>query len=222
MKRILIKLLQFILKPVLIILSKKRIPRFSQDFKGRHVYMISELPGGEAKWTGQRRRKADLGNTHPWNRYFNKALRTKPKTLAEIEAFLLKCKYLSDQKTRSQDDFWEPPDVFEKRKTGDCEDHAIWAWRHLHDMGYKTRFVLGLSGEWHAWVHIFINGRAYLLEATQKYKWFPKVDSYDAHWSVECIGKKKFAFFLHPGSRADQEIGHPEFAYKWSQGTLTR
>lgn len=95
--------------------------------------------------------------------------------MAEIEAFLGKCQYLSDRKTRSQLVFWEPPDEFEKRRTGDCEDHAIWAWRQLDDLGYKTRFVLGRYNRWHAWVHIFINGRVYLLEATQKHKWFPNV-----------------------------------------------
>ena len=125
----------------------------------------------------------------------------KVKNLADIEAFLFKCKYMSDRKTRSQSDFWEPPDEFEKRRTGDCEDHAIWAWRHLHDMGYKARLVLGNYRRWHAWVHIFVNGRAYLLEATQKDRWFPQTDSYDAWWSVERIGNKKFAFFLHSGDK---------------------
>ena len=36
-------------------------------------------------WLGTRRRKAKLGNTHPWNRYFNRKLVTHPQTLAEIE-----------------------------------------------------------------------------------------------------------------------------------------
>ncbi len=199
MKRFFINFLQVALKPVFNLFYKNRLPKFSEDFKGKRVFMISELPGGEKQWTGQRRRKANLGNTHPWNRYFNKPLTTKPETLAQIQSFLQKCKYLSDQKTRSRSDFWEPPDVFEKRKTGDCEDHAIWAWRHLHDMGYKTRLVLGTYNSWHAWVHIFINGRAYLMEATQKHNWFPNIDGYDAHWSVECTGKKKFSFFQHSG-----------------------
>jgi hypothetical protein len=216
MKKLVFKLLRFILMPVFNIIYKKRLPNFRQDFVGKRVFMISELPGGENQWLGQRRRKTQLGNTHPWNRYFNKPLKTKPQTLAQIEAFLCKCRYLSDQKTRSQSDFWEPPDEFEKRKTGDCEDHAIWAWRHLDGLGYKTRFVLGNCGRWHAWVHIFINGRVYLLEATQKHKWFPNIKSYDAWWSVERVGKKKFAFFLHSENKDDQEIGKPEFAYKWS------
>jgi len=217
MKLFFLKMLRFLLKPIFLLTYKKVLPKFAEDFPGNRVFMISELPGGEDQWIGIRRRKADLGNTHPWNRYFNKPLNTHPKTLAEIETFLLSCKYLSDRKTRSQSDFWEPPDIFEQRKTGDCEDHAIWAWRHLDNLGYKARLVLGKCKKWHAWVHILVNGRAYLLEATQKHKWFPFTESYDAHWSVERVGKKKFAFFLHAGSDEGQSIGSPEFGYKWSQ-----
>ncbi len=201
MKKLFFRLISFVLRPVVTLIYKKQLPNFADDFNCKRVFMISELPGGEKRWTGERRRKTRLGNTHPWNRYFNKPLKTSPENLADIEAFLLKCKYMSDRKTRSQSDFWEPPDEFEKRRTGDCEDHAIWAWRHLHDMGYKARLVLGNYRRWHAWVHIFVNGRAYLLEATQKDRWFPQADSYDAWWSVERIGNKKFAFFLHSGKK---------------------
>jgi hypothetical protein len=193
------------------------LPHFAEDFPGKRVFIISELPGGEDQWIGIHRRNANLGNTHPWNRYFNKPLNTHPTTLSDIEAFLLSCKYRSDRITRSQSDFWEPPDIFKKRKTGDCEDHAIWAWRILDDLGYKARLVLGKYKRWHAWVHIFTNGRAYLLEATQKHNWFPSTGSYDAHWQVERVGKKKFALFLHTGSAEGRIIDSPEFGYKWSQ-----
>lgn len=160
--------------------------------------MISALPGGKANWQGKKHRKANLGNTHPWNRYFYKPLSTNPKTLKDIEKFLKKCKYLSDRKTRSHEDFWEPPDIFEKRRKGDCEDHAIWAWRQLYDMGFKARLVLGtLESHGHAWVHIFVNGRSYLLEPTQKYDWFPKLSYYKASWSIEHNEEKKFLFFDH-------------------------
>ena len=216
MKRLIVKSLRLLLRPVFILFHKKRLPHYTNDFKGPRAFIIAELPGGSAHWEGERRRKAYLGNTHPWNRYFNKPLRINPKSLADIEASLITCRYLSDQKTRSQSDFWEPPDIFEKRMTGDCEDHAIWAWRQLHQLGYKARLVIGKYNEWHARVHIFANGRAYLLEATQKFKWFPNTKLYDAYWSVERVDKKKFAFFLHDGTKRDQEAGRPEFAYKWS------
>ena len=193
-----IRVLRFLLRPFFIILFNRYFPHFGEYFKGKRTYFLAELRGGQELWIGTRRRKAKLGNTHPWNRYFNKELVTHPENLAEIEKFLLGCKYLSDRMTRSQRDFWEPPDIFEKRRTGDCEDHAIWAWRHLHDLGYKSRFVLGkLGGGWHAWVHVFRNGRTYLLEATQKSHWFPNVNAYEARWSVERREGKKFEFYDH-------------------------
>ena len=194
----LIRILRILLKPFFIILYKRYLPHFSEDFKGKRTYFLAELRGGQELWLGTRRRKAKLGNTHPWNRYFNRKLVTCPQTLAEIEKFLVGCKYLSDRITRSQKDFWEPPDIFEKRKTGDCEDHAIWAWRHLYDLGYKVRLVLGqCRGGGHAWVHVFRNGRTYLLEATQKCHWFPNANEYEAHWSVERRKGKKFEFYDH-------------------------
>jgi len=212
MKSIIIKIIRMILSPLSILIYNNQLPSFTKDFSCKRVYMICELPGGAIQWEGQRRRRTQLGNTHPWNRYFNTPLKTKPQTLVEIESFLSRCKYLSDRKTRSQSDFWEPQDEFEKRRTGDCEDHAIWAWRHLHDLGFRARFVLGDCDGWHAWVHIFVNGRVYLLEATQKHKWFPEIKSYDPWWSVEKIGKKKFAFFQHAEYTESKVLDHPQFA----------
>lgn len=162
--------------------------------------MVRELSGGAKKWLGVKRRHANLGNTHPWNRYFNHPLKTRPKTLFDVERFLMKCKYMSDRATRSQKDFWEPPDIFEKRRTGDCEDHAIWAWRQLDELGYQARLVLGACGgkkDGHAWVHIFINDRCYLMEATSKYYWLPNPKHYKASWSVEHDIEKKVLFFEH-------------------------
>ena len=131
--------------------------------------------------------------------------------MAEIEIFLVGCRYLSDRKTRSQKDFWEPPDIFEKRRAGDCEDHAIWAWRQLHELGYKTRFVIGTcNGGGHAWVHIFANGRAYLMEPTQKFKWFPNAKAFEARWSVERYEKKKFAYFDHFTEATEEPLTDPK------------
>jgi len=172
MKNLIKRILFHILNPIFLILYRKYLPNFKQDFNCAPVFMIRELPGGEKEWQGKKHRKAYLGNTHPWNRYFNKPLSTRPENLKDIESFLRKCKYVSDRETRSQKDFWEPPDIFEKRRKGDCEDHSIWAWRQLDDMDFKARLVIGTSESCgHAWVHIFVNGRCYLLEATHKHGW---------------------------------------------------
>ena len=167
---ILRRIIRFFLIPIVRIVYSRRLPNFFSDFQGKRAFLICELSGGEEHWKGIRRRRAHLGNTHPWNRYFNRPLATHLKTLAEIEAFVLGCRYLSDRKTRSSKDFWEPPDIFERRRTGDCEDHAIWAWRQLYELGYKTRLVLGkCHNKGHAWVLVFTNGRAYLMEPTFKH-----------------------------------------------------
>ncbi len=198
MTSILRKIIGAILKPIFMLLYHLILNHFKQDFDGPPVFMITELTGGEDAWLGKKQRHANLGNTHPWNRYFNRLLDTKPDTLADIERFLKGCKYRSDQETRSQEDFWEPPDQFEKRRSGDCEDHAIWAWRQLYDLGFRSRLVLGTCFDrGHAWVHLFVNGRCYLLEATQKHAMLPRGDHYKANWSVENVGKKKFEFFAH-------------------------
>lgn len=196
-------------------IHSKRLPHFVQDFNCRPVAMISALPGGEGEWMGEPRRQPPLGSTHPWDRYFDVALRTKPRSLADIETFLNQCRYRSDLETRGQIDYWETPDLFELRKTGDCEDHAIWAWRHLHDLGYRARLVLGDWGNCHAWIHIFVNGRAYLLETIQKHRRGPDVGAYQPWWSVERVAKGCFAFFLHLERMEAQDICGRAMAKRW-------
>jgi Bacterial transglutaminase-like cysteine proteinase BTLCP len=67
-----------------------------------------------------------------------------------------------------KDDYWQPPEQFEQRKKGDCEDFALWTWRQLVSMGYDARFLAGRSGRYgkgHAWVEYFQDGRCFLVEA---------------------------------------------------------
>lgn len=52
---------------------------------------------------------------------------------------------------------------------GDCEDHAILLADWLIETGIDARVVLGdYKGEGHAWVVAFMEGEAFLLEATSK------------------------------------------------------
>ena len=189
------------------------LPDFEEDFGCERVYMLAQLSGNEVDWQGRRRKdKINLGNTFSWNRFFKKPLVTEPKNLAEIDVFLKSCEYLSDMETRGCQDYWEPPDIFEERKTGDCEDHAIWAWRHLHTLGYKTRLVLGDCKGGHAWVHIYVNDRVYILEATQKVNVLPLVKYYTPYWSVQRMTSKKFATYEHspPKTFLDGPMINPE------------
>ncbi|WP_238322369.1 transglutaminase-like domain-containing protein [Vibrio mexicanus] len=53
--------------------------------------------------------------------------------------------------------------------SGDCEDHAILLTDWLIESGYNAYVALGkYDNEGHAWVVLFIDGKEYVLEATQK------------------------------------------------------
>jgi hypothetical protein len=175
-------------------LRRWRAPHFVEDFGGEPPSMVVELPGEVGRYEGQEVRRARIGNTHPWNRYFNRPLEYRAANLQDIAGFLRACKYRRDQETRSRRDYWEPPDEFERRRTGDCEDHALWAWRQLCDLGYRARFVLGQR---HAWVHILTDARCYLVEATHKRGPAPRVRRYTPFWSVERVDAKSFRYFAH-------------------------
>jgi hypothetical protein len=61
--------------------------------------------------------------------------------------------------------------TFENLRKGDCEDHALWAWRKLKKLGIPAEFVCGRSGpadakgnHGHAWIHLELNGEPYLME----------------------------------------------------------
>ena len=100
-------------------------------------------------------------------RYVSQPLTIKCATIFEVRRFLIGCEYVSDKELFGKDDYWQPPEEFEKRKKGDCEDFALWTWRQLLSMGYDARFIggsCGRSGEGHAWVEYFQDGKCFLLE----------------------------------------------------------
>jgi hypothetical protein len=106
--------------------------------------------------------------TFPMGRYVSQPLTIKCNTIGEVRKFLLGCKYLSDKELFGKDDYWQPPEEFEKRKQGDCEDFALWTWRQLLGMGYDARFIGGSCGRYgvgHAWVEYIQNGKWYLVES---------------------------------------------------------
>lgn len=105
--------------------------------------------------------------TFPMGRYVSHPLGIRCKTMADIRNFLLGCRYVSDQELFGKRDYWQPPEDFEKKKKGDCEDFALWTWRQLLNMGYDARFVRGSAGRYgdgHAWVEYFQDGKCFLLE----------------------------------------------------------
>jgi hypothetical protein len=105
--------------------------------------------------------------TFPIGRYVSHPLTVTCKTMVDLRRFLIGCQYVSDKELFNKNDYWQPPEEFEKRKKGDCEDFAFWTWRQLLGMGYDARFVCGRCGRYgdgHAWVEYSQNDKWFLLE----------------------------------------------------------
>jgi hypothetical protein len=103
----------------------------------------------------------------PMGRYVSHPLTVECSSIKDIRTFLASCEYVSDKELFGKEDFWQPPDEFEKNKKGDCEDFALWTWRQLLNLGYDARFVggsYGLYGRGHAWVEYFQEGKCYIVE----------------------------------------------------------
>lgn len=101
--------------------------------------------------------------------YFEESSRVRVNVLSDICDWLADCEYVHDHTLFGRDDLWLHPARFEQIRKGDCEDHALWAWRKLCELGYAADFVVG---EWktggevglHAWVVFEGQGGRFLLE----------------------------------------------------------
>jgi hypothetical protein len=100
-------------------------------------------------------------------RYVSQPLTVSCATIRDVRQFLTGCLYVSDKKLFDKEEYWQPPDEFEKRRKGDCEDFAFWTWRQMFDMGFDVRLVFGRHGRYgtgHAWVEYFENSDCFLVE----------------------------------------------------------
>jgi hypothetical protein len=110
---------------------------------------------------------------------------------------------VSDEEQFDRKDYWMPPEEFEKRKKGDCDDFALWTWRQLMGMGYKARYVVGRSGKYgqgHAWVTVEKDGKHFIVESLA---WpmgytLPRLNvlRYEPGGSIEWDGHK-LRYFVH-------------------------
>jgi len=114
------------------------------------------------------------------------------QSIEEACRWLLKCQYCDDSALFGRSDYWQHPTGFESLRRGDCEDHALWAWRKLIELGHQAELVVGRSA-WcdtaddgtHAWVVYTENGNRFLFEATAKSKTQmikPWGDVYAQYW----------------------------------------
>jgi len=105
--------------------------------------------------------------TFPMGRYVSQPLAIHCSTLEDVRQFLRSCRGVSDKELFGKEDYWQPPEEFEKRKAGDCEDFSLWTWRQLLSMGLDARVVFGRHGRYgigHAWVMFFQDDKCFLVE----------------------------------------------------------
>jgi hypothetical protein len=114
------------------------------------------------------------GSYKPFRWYFEGETRVQVANLDDICAWLLECEYVHDPDLFNESDFWQHPKTFEVMRRGDCEDHAIWAWRKLVELGFEAEL---LSGDWqpagdtaggHVWVRFRQNGQEFIFEAVSR------------------------------------------------------
>jgi hypothetical protein len=135
--------------------------------------MIAELIAGAYDVEGRpisepsKKRHRYFKPTLPIARYLTQTLVVRCANLEDIRAFLATCSYTRDQEQFGREDYWQPPEVFETTRRGDCDCFALWTWRQLCDLSIPARFVVGfvgVRGGCHAWVTFQMNQRQYLLE----------------------------------------------------------
>jgi hypothetical protein len=105
--------------------------------------------------------------TFPLGRYVSHPLANDCHSVEEVREFLMGCKYVSDKELFDKEEYWQPPEDFEKIRKGDCEDFAFWTWRQFMNLGFDARVVFGEHGRYgsgHAWVQFVQEGKCFLVE----------------------------------------------------------
>ncbi len=146
------------------------------------------------------------GSTRSFSDYFQGRSRVPARSFDEVCAWLLDCECLSDQALFFQEDFWQHPLTFEQIRKGDCEDHALWAWRKLGELGIPARFTAGRwNGVAHAWILLDRADGVHLFETTSKTR--PLVHPLDAGTRARYCP----ALSVDQGFRTYVYAGYPRF-----------
>ena len=159
------------------------------------------------------------GSTRPFTWYFEGEPGVEVASVDEVAAWLTGCSYASDPELFSRADLWQHPRVFETLRRGDCEDHALWAWRKLVELGTEAEFFCGRwrqcpeqPADLHAWVVYREAGRPVVLEtvAPTRREMIRPLDEvrhlYTPHFAVD-RHFRQYAFrgylaYLREGNRA--------------------
>jgi hypothetical protein len=112
-------------------------------------------------------RRKGIYPTFPIGRYVSQPLTVKCDSINDICNYLGTCRWVSDKQQFDRDDYWQPPEQFEQRKKGDCDDYALWTWREFLAFRFDARFVVGRASRYrtgYAWVHFFQDGKCFLVD----------------------------------------------------------
>ena len=170
--------------------------------------MIAEIIPEAYDATGKQVFRPDLRRngihpTFPMGRYVSQPVAVVCKNLREIRDFLMTCRYVSDKELFGKEDYWQPPEDFERLRKGDCDDFALWTWRQLMELVYDARIVFGRHGRYgigHAWVSFGQDGKHFLVEPLYRRvgNTFPRLTTlrYQPRISATWDGSK-ISFFSH-------------------------
>ena len=119
-------------------------------------------------------RRFGKGSISHFAEYLDRPSSVEVRSIRDLCEWLMGCQYVHDQELFDNVDLWQHPVDFESRRKGDCEDHALWVWRKLHDLNIEAEFVVGKlvldNGTWgdHTWI-VLANGKEeHLMETTAK------------------------------------------------------
>ena len=112
------------------------------------------------------------GSQQPFAAYFEGVSSVHVGSIDDMVAWLQTCEYITDLELFHERDVWQHPGIFERRRRGDCEDFALWAWRKLAELAIDAEFCVGrvISDDrpeidrQHAWVVYRVNGTPFLFE----------------------------------------------------------
>jgi len=119
------------------------------------------------------------GHRHDISWYFEGDSSVHVSSLGEIQDWLLGCEYVDDATLFNEADFWQHPRTFEQLRRGDCEDHALWAWRKLIELGVDADLVTGsvlrssesaVERGGHAWILLRERDETFVFETVAKAK----------------------------------------------------
>ena len=186
-------------KKILKIMLRPLLRHMTKNIKPNDIWKREEKPLPKEAFGS--------GSQHDWSWYFEGRSTVRVHSVSEIVEWLRGCTYVGDTLLFNELDFWQHPLTFEQLRKGDCEDHALWAWRKLKELHIPAEFVCGRSGpasakgnQAHAWIHLQLGEEWYLMETVSdsqhrmtysmdeiKYNYCPAL-SIDTNFKTYCYG----------------------------------